>query len=473
MKLNELTIKEAKEGLRKKEFSSRELVKACLKRIKEVEPKIKAFITVCEKEARAEADRADKRIRDFGDFREKFPLLGIPFSVKDNFCTKAIKTTAASKILADYLPPYDATVIKKLKEAGAVILGKTNMDAWAHGSSTETSDFFTTHNPWNLDRLPGGSSGGSAAATVADETIGSIGSETAGSIRQPASWCGVVGFKPTYGLVSRYGLIAMASSLDCPGPLTKTVEDAGIILQVLAGCDPFDATSATKSIPNYLTEIKSGIKGISIGLSDNYLSVAQKEVCQKILTAAKVLEKMGAKIKKIHLFDPKYAISVYTILQRSEVSSNLGRYDGIRYGKNRDYFGEEAKRRIMLGAYTLSSGYYDAYYLKAQKVRTLICEDFKKAFNNVNLIIGPTAPSTALPLGASKNHPMFGEVADILVEPSTIAGLPGISLNCGFSKENLPVGLQMIGSQFSEELLFQAAYAYEQETKWYKIKPKL
>ena len=267
--------------------------------------------------------------------------------------------------------------------------------------------------------------------------------------------------------------MAMASSLDQVGPITKTVEDAAIILQILAGNDPHDATSTMEVIPNYLKEIKKGVKGLTIGLPDDYLFVSQKEVREKILEATKVLEKLGAKIKKIHLFDIKYTVAVYTILQRAEVSSNLGRYDGIRFGKDRNYFGEEAKRRIMLGTYTLSSGYYDAYYLKAQKVRTLICQDFKKAFDNVDLIIGPTSPSTALPIGSSKNHSMFGEISDMLAEPSTIAGLPGVSLNCGFSKENLPVGLQVIGPQFSEELLFQAAYAYEQETQWRKIKPKI
>ncbi len=467
MKLNELTIKQAQEGLAKKEFSSMDLVEACFKRIKEAEPKIHAFLTISQKEAREEAKKAEtKRAEDY-------PLLGIPISVKDNYCTRGIKTTAASQVLENYIPPYDATVVKKLKAAGAIILGKTNMDAWAHGSSTETSDFGSTYNPWDISKLPGGSSGGSAASIAVDEIIGSIGSETAGSIRQPASWCGVVGFKPTYGRVSRYGLIAMCSSTDSPGPITKTVEDAAILLQVLAGKDEQDATTSSKEVPNYLANINNGIKGLRIGISEDYFKVAQPQVKETVLKAIKTLEESGAQVKNLNLFNPKYAISVYTILQRAEVSSNLARFDGIRYGEKRDKFQEEAKRRIMLGTYCLSAGYYNAYYLKAQKIRTLICKDFEEAFENVDVIIGPTTPSTALPVGSSKNHPMFGEVADILVEPSTIAGLPGVNVNCGFTKENLPVGMQIMGPQFSEDLILRVANFYQQATDWYKRKPKL
>ncbi len=468
MKLNELSITEAIRGLKEKKFSSKELVLACLQRIKEVEPKIHAFVTVREKEALREAEKIDIK-KTF----EEYPLLGIPIAVKDNFCTKGIRTTASTFVLENYTPPYDATVVEKLKNAGAIILGKTNMDAWAHGSSTETSDFGPTFNPWDTSKLPGGSSGGSAAAIAADETIASIGSETAGSIRQPASWCGVVGFKPTYGRVSRYGLIAMASSLDCPGPMTKTVEDAALILQVLSGKDFKDATTSSEKVPDYLKDLKKGVKELSIGIPEDYFSVCEPEVREKVSEAVKVFEKLGAKVKKINLFDPKFAISAYTILQRSEVSSNMARYDGIRYGEGREKLGEEAKRRIMLGTYCLSSGYYDAYYLKAQKVRTLICRDFEKAFEGVDLIVGPTAPSTALPVGSSKNHPMFGEVADMLVEPSTIAGLPGVNMPCGFTNVGLPVGMQIIGPQFNEELLFKVGYAYEQETDWHKRKPKI
>lgn len=468
MNLNQLTITEALKGLRAKKFSSVELTQACLDRINSVEDKLNAFVTKAEG-ALESARKADEAIASGVDS----PLLGIPFAIKDNFCTNEIRTTVSSKVLEDFIPPYDATVVKKLKDTGVVILGKTNMDAWAHGSSTETSDFGTTKNPWNLNHLPGGSSGGSAAAVSSDETIGSIGSETAGSIRQPASWCGVVGLKPTYGRVSRYGVIAMASSLDCPGPLTKTVEDAAIILNVLAGVDRYDATTSPNAVEDYTKKLTKSIKGLKIGIADDYLLVAEDEVREKAEEALQEFEKLGAEIIKIKLFDPKYAIAVYTILQRAEVSSNLARYDGIRYGFGRDKFGEEAKRRIMLGTYALSAGYYDAYYSKAQKVRTVIIKDFEKAFKGVDVIIGPTAPSTALPVGASRNHPMFGEMADILVEPSTIAGLPGINIPCGFTKAGLPIGMQIIGPQFSESLILNVAFQYEQATSWKEKKPKL
>lgn len=468
MNLNQLTITEALKGLRAKKFSSVELTQACLDRINSVEDKLNAFVTKAEG-ALESARKADEAIASGVDS----PLLGIPFAIKDNFCTNEIRTTVSSKVLEDFIPPYDATVVKKLKDTGVVILGKTNMDAWAHGSSTETSDFGTTKNPWNLNHLPGGSSGGSAAAVSSDETIGSIGSETAGSIRQPASWCGVVGLKPTYGRVSRYGVIAMASSLDCPGPLTKTVEDAAIILNVLAGVDRYDATTSPNAVEDYTKKLTKSIKGLKIGIADDYLLVAEDEVREKAEEALQEFEKLGAEIIKIKLFDPKYAIAVYTILQRAEVSSNLARYDGIRYGFGRDKFGEEAKRRIMLGTYALSAGYYDAYYSKAQKVRTVIIKDFEKAFKGVDVIIGPTAPSTALPVGASRNHPMFGEMADILVEPSTIAGLPGINIPCGFTKAGLPIGMQIIGPQFSESLILNVAFQYEQATPWKEKKPKL
>ena len=464
MKLNQLTIRQAQEGLKKKKFSSQELVQACLKRIKKLEPKIRAFITVTEKGTLKNAREVD----------QTQPLLGIPIAVKDNFCTRGIKTTAGSKVLENYIPVYDATVVKRLKEAGAIIIGKTNMDAWAHGSSTEASDFFTTHNPWNLNYLPGGSSGGSAAAVVADEVIGAIGSETAGSIRQPSAWCGAVGFKPTYGRVSRYGLIAMASSLDSPGPITKTVKDAALILQVIAGQDKMDATTATQTTANYSTNLGQKIAGLKIGIPKEYfLKEMDREVASAVHKAIKVLEKLGGQIKKISLLDPKYSVAAYTIIQRSEVSSNLGRYDGIRYGRTRRFFGEEAKRRIMLGTHTLLSGYHNQYYLKAQKVRRLICQDFDRVFKRVDVLIAPTTPSPALPLGASVDEPMFGELQDILVEASTLAGLPGMSLPCGFSLKGLPLAMQIIGPQFSEELLFQVGYVYEQATDWHQRKPKL
>lgn len=469
MKLNELTIQEAREGLKAKKFSSVELTKACLERIKAVEPKINAFVTVTEEQALRQAQDADAYI----DQRENKPLLGIPFSIKDNFCTKGIRTTAASKVLDDFIPPYDATVVSRLKNAGIVMLGKTNLDAWAHGSSTETSDYGTTKNPWNTNHLPGGSSGGAAASIAADEAIAAIGSETAGSIRQPSDWCGVVGIKPTYGRVSRYGVVAMASSLDSPGPITKRVEDAAMILQILAGKDDLDATTSPKSVDDYVSTLKNNISGIKIGIADEYFDDITDQVREKVLEATKVIEKMGVKIIKIKLFPPKYTIAVYTILQRAEVSSNLARYDGIRFGNDRSFFADEAKRRIMLGTYALSAGYYDQYYNKAQKVRTVIVNDFNKAFEKVDVILAPTNPWTALPLGASKDNPMYGEMADALVEPSSIAGLPGINVPCGLSNIGLPVGFQLIGPQFSEGLILNIAYKYEQEVQFYKNKPNL
>lgn len=469
MNLNQLTISEVKEGLKEKKFSSVELTRACLSRISQTDEKLNVFVTLLEDQALSDAKKADKLLGK----GSTLPLLGIPIAIKDNFCTKDVRTTASSKLLDDFIPPYNATVVKKLKEAGMVMLGKTNMDAWAHGSSTETSDYGPTKNPWNTSYLPGGSSGGSAACVAADQAICAIGSETAGSIRQPAAWCGVVGLKPTYGRVSRYGVIAMGSSLDSPGPIGKNVADTAILLQTLAGHDPQDGTSSTKIIDNYTKNMKNSVEGMTIGISDDYFEDVEQEVSNHVTDALKVYEKLGARIKKIKLFSPKYAIAVYTVIQRAEVSSNLGRFDGIRYGRDRSVFGEEAKRRIMLGTYTLSAGYYDAYYKKAQEVRTVIINDFQKAFSEVDVIMSPTSPSTALPIGASKGHPMFGEMADVLVEPSSIAGLCGISIPCGFSKNNLPVGLQIIGTQFAEEKVIQTAYQYEKETQWHKMKPNL
>jgi len=461
MALNELTISEAKEGLKKKQFSVTELTKDCLEKIRKADPRLKAYVTVAEEEALAQARELEEREG------KNLLLWGIPIAIKDNFLTKGIKTTASAKVLEDFVPVYSATVVEKLKKAGAIILGKTNMDAWAHGSSTETSQFFTTHNPWDLKRLPGGSSGGSAAAVAADLTIGAIGSETAGSIRQPASWCGVVGFKPSYGVVSRYGVIAMASSLDCPGPMTKDAKDARIIFDVIQGKDICDATSVDfKPLP------KKPLSQIRIGVAPQYFPPEMdKEVKVLVEKAIDFFKSQGLFSQEITLIDPHFAVADYTILQRAEVSSNLARYDGIRFGNNRSYFGEEAKRRIMLGTYTLSAGYYDAYYLRAEKVRTLLCQDFAEVFKKVDVIMGPTSPSTALKLGSTKESPMFGEIQDILVEASSIAGLPGISLNCGFTREGLPVGLQIIGPRFSEELILDLAELYEKNTNWRERKP--
>jgi aspartyl-tRNA(Asn)/glutamyl-tRNA(Gln) amidotransferase subunit A len=469
MNLNQLTITEAKKGLKEKKFTSVELTQACLDRINSVEKDVHSFVTVTSNEALESAQKADEKLAK----GEDLPLLGMPFGIKDNFCTTDVLTTASSNVLSTFIPPYDATVVKKLKQSGMVMIGKTNLDAFAHGSSTETSDFGPTKNPWNIEHIPGGSSGGSAAATAADQAIGTIGSETAGSIRQPAAWCGVVGLKPTYGRVSRYGVIAMASSLDSPGPITKSVEDAALILQLLAGKDKFDATTLPNPVEDYLKDLNKSVSGLKIGVSDEYFEGVNDEVKQKVMDALEVLKKLGAEIKKIKLFEPKYAVSVYTILQRAEVSSNLARYDGIRFGNDRSHFGEEAKRRIMLGTYALSAGYYDQYYNKAQKVRTVIVWDFKKAFKDVGVIIAPTNPTPALEIGASKDNPMFGEIADMLVEPSSIAGLPGINVPCGFSKDGLPIGLQIIGPQLSESLILNVAHQYEQNTPWHKERPNL
>ncbi len=457
-KLNQLSIKEAKEGLSQKKFSAHELTQACLDKITRVDKKINAFITVTKEIALNKARQADELLAQ-GVLK---PLLGIPISIKDNFNIKGIKTTASSRVLENYISPYNSTVWQKLEESGAVLLGKTNMDAWAHGSSTETSDFGPTLNPWDTTKLPGGSSGGSAASVAADEVIASIGSETAGSIRQPASWCGVVGFKPTYGRVSRYGVIAMGSSLDSPGPISKNVYDSALIASIISGKDKYDATTIHNIVDINPEKLITNLSNLTIGYSDDYFEGVDNEVSNNIKGIIKLLEKRGAKIKKISLFSPKYAIAVYTILQRSEVSSNLARYDGIRYGQDRSYFGDEAKRRIMLGTYTLSSGYYDAYYKKAQQVRTLIINDFDKAFSQVNLIIAPTSPTVALPVGASQNQSMFGEMSDVLVEPSSIAGLTGINIPTGM-KGNLPIGTQLIGPQKSEQLVLQVAHTLEKE----------
>lgn len=459
-KLNELTLVQARAGLLAKKFSSRELVADCLHQITQHDSKIHAFLHINEN-ALKEAERADLSL----------PLGGIPIAVKDNFLTIGLPTTASSRVLAGYLPQYESTVTRKLKEAGAIFIGKTNMDAWAHGSSTETSDFGPTFNPWNTDYLPGGSSGGSAAAVAANMCIAAIGSETAGSIRQPAAWCGVTGFKPTYGRVSRYGVIAMASSTDSPGPITKSVTDAALISQIIAGADPCDATSSPLSVPDMKPVAKKSAP-LKIGLPVEYLKVVDPNSRKLIMGAVQVLETMGHRVSETSLIPPKYSIGVYTIIQRSEVSSNLARYDGIRYGNPRTEFGEEAKRRIMLGTYSLSSGYYDQYYAKAQKVRTLIINDFNRAFSEFDLLVDPPSPGPALQVGASANEPMFGEMQDILVEPSSIAGLTGTSLPCGFIS-GLPVGFGLIGPQFSEKLVLQVSHDYQQATNWHEQYPSI
>ncbi|MDD3679502.1 MAG: amidase family protein [Candidatus Shapirobacteria bacterium] len=440
--------------------SSREICQFYLNQIQKKNNQLNIYL-VTNRQILKEAARADQIINHDKKAFKKQPLLGLPLAVKDNFCTTNLPTTAASFILENYQPPYQSTATQRLTNAGAIILGKTNMDAWAHGSSTETSDFGPTKNPHHLEYAPGGSSGGSTAAVAADLAPAAIGSETAGSIRQPAAWCGVIGLKPTYGRISRWGVIAMASSLDCPGPITKTVADAALLYNCLAGPDYHDATTiqnqpqklpSKKTIPN---------RPLIIGLPKEYFNQSQQDVNQKVIAVANQLKKLGHKIKEISLLDPTLSIAVYTILQRAEVSSNLARYDGIRFGRDRSHFGLEALRRIMLGTFVLSAGYFDQYYLKAQKARTKIVKDFQKVFTNIDLILSPTSLTAALKLGAWNDNVMFGETQDVLVEPSALAGLPAINLPCGFNKQKLPIGLQIIGPQQQEKKIIELAYQIE------------
>ncbi|MEK7165640.1 MAG: amidase family protein, partial [Patescibacteria group bacterium] len=431
---------------------------------------------ITEKEALELAKSADN-LASQGEAWEAKPLLGIPIALKDLYSTKGIKTTAASKVLEDYIPLYDATVVRKLKEAGAIIVGKTNLDAWAHGSSTETSQYGRTLNPRNPEHLPGGSSGGSAAAISADLCICAIGSETAGSIRQPAAWCGCVGLKPTYGRVSRYGVVAMGSSLDCPGPIGKTVEDTAILFEAIAGKDSHDATTGIQEVPNLSKSLNRGVKGFRVGICYiDHLKIHGTPAAFAVEEAGKVLEKLGANVELVPLSDsleknkiltPDYAIGVYTVVQRSEVSSNLARYDGVRYGNDRSFFGEEAKQRIMLGTFTLTAGYADKYYLKALQVRTIYMQNYAQLFEKFDVLISPTSPGYALKVGASKDNPMFGELEDMLLEGSSITGLPGINVPMFHDpKTNLYLGLNIIASQWQEEKIVRAAYAFEQATKW-------
>jgi aspartyl-tRNA(Asn)/glutamyl-tRNA(Gln) amidotransferase subunit A len=489
MQLNQLTIKEASSKLAKKEISSVELTEACLLRIKEVDGKIRACLTVCEDEAMVAAKNADER-RARG---ESGGFLGIPMIVKDNMMTAGIRTTAASKILENYIAPYDATVVEKLKNKGAVIIAKSNLDEFAHGASTENSAFGPTRNPWNLDCVPGGSSGGSAAAVAADMCVFALGTDTGGSIRFPASLCGVVGLKPTYGRASRFGLIAMTSSTDVPGPLAKTAEDAALVLRAIAGHDRRDATTVERSVPDYAEDIKESIKGKKIGLPVEYFGDGIKpEVAKAVQVVSDKLKGLGAEIIEVSLPHTKYGIPVYYIITPSEVSSNLARFDGIRYGlsavngdkssthnlldiymKSRGRgFGPEAKRRIMLGTYALSAGYYDAYYLKAQKVRTLIVREFDEVFRTADMLLTPTSPHTAFKIGEQSDDPLQMYLEDIFVTGASLAGLPAISIPCGFSN-GLPIGMQLIGNRFGEAEILSVAHRYEQSTDWHNRKPEI
>src|SRR3989344_4861502 len=472
MKLNELTIKEAKGGLKSKKFSSVELTKACLEQIKKHNKDLNAFITVTEKEALDSARKADD-LASQDQVLEAKSLLGIPIALKDLFSTKGIKTTAASNVLKDYIPQYDAAVVKKIKDAGAIIIGKTNCDAWAHGSSGENSDFGPTKNPWDKEYVPGGSSSGSAVSVASDMCIASTGTDTGGSIRLPASFNNVVGLKPTYGRVSRYGIIAMASSLDSIGHFTKTVEDSALFFNVPAGQDKMDATTLPNPVEDFTKDLNKGIKGLKIGIPKEFVtSDLDNEAKEKFEETVKTFANLGAEIIEISLPYTEYGIAAYYIIQPSEVSSNLARYDGIRYGNDRSYFGDEAKRRIMLGTFTLSSGYYDAYYKKAMAVRTLIIKDFNDAFQKVDALISPVCPTLPWKLGEKINDPIKMYMSDVLTVTANLAGIPGLSLPIGFI-DGLPVGMQILGPQLSEVKLFQIGYAYEQATQWRKQKPAL
>jgi aspartyl-tRNA(Asn)/glutamyl-tRNA(Gln) amidotransferase subunit A len=505
MELLNKTIKEISQLLDEKKKSSLEITKEVFKHVKKVEPKIKAFITLTEKEALEQAETSDKLYAV--SHKRRSAIDGIPISIKDILCTKDIKTTAGSNMLGDFVPPYDATVVKRLKDAGAVIIGKNNLDAWAHGSSTENSDFFTTRNPWDLERVPGGSSGGSAAAVASGMGFASFGTDTGGSIRQPAALCGVTGLKPTYGRNSRHGLIAMASSLDCPGIFACSAEDIAAYLEIICGKDELDSTTVPdiKFNSKNVEGCKLEVDKLRIGIPKEYFGKGlNSKVKEKIMEAIEVYKKMGAKIVEISLPNTDYALAVYYIIQPAEVSSNLARFDGIKYGfsvekqveskklkveslidvymKSRAYgFGDEAKRRIMIGTYVLSSGYYDAYYKKAMKVRTLVCDDFKKAFKDVDVIITPTTPTTAFKIGEKSKDPLEMYMSDIYTVGANIAGIPGVSIPCGFVESHqpsafshqLPVGLQILGPQFSEELILGLAHAYQQKTVWHKETPNM
>ncbi len=486
MKLHQLTIHQLHDLLVRKEVTSKEVTETIYRRIKEMDGKVKAYLRLTEEDAFRQAEEVDQKIlrgETIGD------LAGIPIGLKDILCTKGILTTCGSKILENYVPFYDATVIRKLKERRAVFLGKLNMDEFAMGSSTENSGFQVTRNPWSLQHIPGGSSGGSAAAVAADECIAALGTDTGGSIRQPAACCGVVGLKPTYGRVSRYGLVAFASSLDQIGPITKDVEDCAILLGGISGYDPSDSTSVKAEVPDYRRCLINDVKGIRIGIPVEYfIEGMDPDVEKAVKEAIDLLKRLGAEAKAISLPHTPYAVAIYYILCTAEASSNLARYDGVKYGfRSRRYtdliemygrtraegFGSEVKRRIILGTYVLSAGYYEAYYRKASQVRTLMRNDFEKAFEEVDVIVTPTAPTPAFRIGEKVADPLQMYLSDILTIPVNLAGIPAISLPCGFSKEGLPIGLQIMGNHFDEGKILQVAFTYEKHTDFHQKKPSL
>ncbi len=484
MELHKLTIEEARDAIDRGELSPVELTDAFLERIDTVDKEIHAYVTVTGDVAKAQAEAASEKIKD-GDRRA---LTGIPLAIKDNMCTEGVRTTCSSKILENFVPQYESTATQRLMDDGYVLLGKTNLDEFAMGSSTEHSAFGLTRNPWNTDRIPGGSSGGSAAAVAADECIAALGSDTGGSIRQPASLCGVVGLKPSYGRVSRYGLVAFASSFDQIGPITKNVKDSAILLNAISGHDRRDSTSADVAVPDFTAALGQDIKDMKIGIPKEFsIDGIDKEVDESVKATIKQLESLGAVPVEVSLPHTGYAVATYYILATSEASSNLARYDGVRYGlrvdgddlidtymKTREEgFGSEVKRRIILGTYSLSSGYYDAYYKKAQQVRTLIKQDFEKAFETVDAIVTPTTPTTAFKAGEKMEDPLQMYLSDIFTISANLSGGPGISVPCGLDSKGLPIGLQIMGKHFDEANILKIAYAYEQATEWHKQKPKL
>ena len=484
MQLYEYTVHELIEKLEKGETSSEEITKDYFKRIKEIDPKVKAYVSTLEESALEKARKIDEK-RKSGETLSKFA--GIPIGIKDNMCIEGIKTTCSSKMLENFVAPYNATVIEKLNDEDVVYLGKLNMDEFAMGSSTERSAFFITHNPWDLDRVPGGSSGGSAAAVAADMAPWALGSDTGGSIRQPSSLCGVVGLKPTYGLVSRYGLVAFASSLDQIGPITKDVTDSAMLLNLIAGHDEKDSTSMDLEKKDYTKSLVNDVKGMRIGIPKEYLGEGiNEEVKNAILEVAKKYEELGAVVEDCSFAVGQYATSVYYIIADAEASSNLGRFDGIRYGyRSEKYdnlkdiyrnsrsegFGPEVKRRIMVGTYVLSSGYYDAYYKKAQKVRTVIKDAYNKLFEKYDLLLTPNSPTTAFKIGEKTENPLEMYLADICTVPVNIGGLPGMSIPCALDSNGMPIGFQLIAKPFAEETIFRAAYTYEQNTNFRENKP--
>lgn len=487
MSLHKLTLHELQDRFTKGDIAAQDIVRAYYLRINQVEPRIKAYVTLAKDSAMADAEALDKRLKGW---RKTVPLMGMPIAIKDNICTEGVLTTCASRMLVTFVPPYNATVVTRLRERGYLLLGKTNLDEFAMGSSTENSAFGPSRNPWNPAYVPGGSSGGSAAAVAADECAAALGSDTGGSIRQPAALCGVVGLKPTYGRVSRYGLVAFASSLDQVGPITKDVTDAAIMMNAIAGYDPLDSTSANVPVPDYMKALKKkDVKKLRIGLPNEYFGEGlNPEVEHAVRTAVDVLKELGGEIKEISLPTTRAAVAAYYLIATAEASSNLARYDGIKYGlrtkqsndlldmymkTRQEGFGPEVKRRIMLGTYALSAGYYDAYYGKAQAVRTLIRRDFDAAFKDVDLIVTPVTPTCAFKLGEKVQNPLEMYLSDIYTISVNLAGIPAISIPCGFSTAGLPIGLQLIGRPFEEDLVLRGAHAYEQAAEWRLRKPSL